>query len=86
MRRFLNMIWTVDFVDTTNLMSKGLVEVKGWWDDKSKKKLKLLKKQRPDVYNVLAIIGEKEMRKLVQEYRDNIPEWETRKRRTGGYE
>ncbi len=73
--------WVVDFVDTECFMSDGLIEVKGWWDDKSKKKLRLLKRQRPDLYNKLTIIDQISMMQFVQEYRDLIPEWETRKRK-----
>ncbi len=72
--------WIVDFVDHDCLLSdQGLIEVKGWWDDKSKKKAKLLKLQRPATYNKITFIGVKEMRELIRKYSSVILNWESKK-------
>lgn len=69
--------WIVDFVDPTCFMSDGLIEVKGWWDDKSKKKLNLLEKQRPDIYNKMRFIEYGDMKELIKKYSKTIDHWES---------
>jgi len=70
--------WIVDFVDPHHLLSDdGLIEVKGWWDKKSKKKLRLLKKQRLNIYRKITFIGRKKIIELRDEYSSLIPEWES---------
>ena len=72
--------WVIDFVDHDKILShSGLIEVKGWWDPKSKNKVKLLKKQRPATYNKVTFIGVKEMRQLIRKYSSIIPNWESQR-------
>jgi hypothetical protein len=66
-------------VDHSNFMAKGLIEIKGWWDDKSKRKLKLLKEQRPAVFARLTIIDSSTMKTLIQKYASTVPNWESKK-------
>ncbi len=74
------MTWIIDFVDHDRILSdNGLIEVKGWWDSKSKLKAKLLKKQRPTVYNKITFIGREEMRELIRKYSSIIPNWESKR-------
>lgn len=72
-----NLTWIVDLVDPNKFMSNGLIEVKGWWDKKSKKKLELLRIQRPDIYNRMTFIEVADMKKLIVKYSKLIPGWET---------
>ncbi len=72
--------WIIDFVDHDHALSDdGLIEVKGWWDQKSKQKSKLLKQQRPATYNKITFIGVKEMRDLIKIYSSIIPNWESKR-------
>jgi hypothetical protein len=74
-----DLYWTFDFVDLSQALSDGLIEVKGWWDDKSKRKLRLLRQQRPAVYNKLTVISQPEMKELIRKYANLIPKWESKK-------
>lgn len=73
------LFWTVDLLDPTNFMSNGLIEIKGWWDEKSKRKLQLLQLQQPKVRDQLSIIGVSEMKDLIREYSSVIPNWESKR-------
>ena len=52
---------------------KKYVELKGYFDEKSKTKIKLFKEEHPDIK--LIVIGKKEYKKLKNKYKDKI-EWE----------
>lgn len=72
--------WIIDFIDTENYLSAGgLIEVKGWWDDKSKLKLNLLKEQKPELFEKILFISYNEMREFIQKYASVIPNWESKK-------
>ena len=73
------LFWTIDIIDVDHFLSDGLIEIKGWMDEKSAKKLKLLQEQRPHIYNSLTIIDYPKMRELTFKYRPIVPNWETRK-------
>lgn len=74
-----DLYWVIDLVDPKCFMSDGLIEIKGWWDEKSKKKKRLLKKQRPELYNKLTFIDFPSMKKLIEKYSGLIPNWESLK-------
>jgi len=74
-----SLTWIIDFIDTQKHISNGLIEVKGWWDKKSKLKLKLLKKQYPDIYKRLTIIDFHKMKDLIVKYKGVINGWESSK-------
>lgn len=52
------------------------VEVKGWFDGKSKTKLKRFAKQYPEEYKKLSIIQEKEYNEIKRKVSSFIPNWE----------
>lgn len=52
------------------------IEVKGWMDNKSKKRLNLFKKYYKTEYEKLYLIDESEYKKLEKEYSRQIPNWE----------
>lgn len=74
-----DLYWTIDLVDVQHFMSDGLVEIKGWWDEKSKKKLSLLRLQYPDLYNKLTIVDRVKMIEFIQKYSSVIKNWESNK-------
>lgn len=73
-----DLYWSIDFVDPTHFLSDGLIEVKGW-DEKSKKKKRLLKKQRPELYNTITFIEFKQMKEFIKKYSSVIDNWESTK-------
>lgn len=52
------------------------IEVKGWFDNKSKTKLKRFEKYYPEEYKKLQLITRKEYEKIQKEYSHLIKEWE----------
>lgn len=74
-----DLYWSIDFVDPTHFLSEGLIEVKGWWDEKSKKKKRLLRKQRPELYNSITFIEFKQMKEFIKKYSSVIDNWESTK-------
>lgn len=72
-----DLYWSIDIVDIDCFLSPGLIEIKGWWDDKSKKKLRLLKEQRPGLYAKLLIIDRPKMKELIKKYGTVIDNWES---------
>ncbi len=55
------------------------VEVKGWMDDASVKRLERLKKYYPDEYEKLVIVDEKLYYELEKQYAHEIEKWEYKK-------
>lgn len=74
-----DLYWTIDIVDPTRFMSEGMIEIKGWWDEKSKKKKRLLKKQRPELYNCITFIDYSAMKRLIKQYSSIVDNWESLK-------
>jgi len=69
----------IDFLDPKKLLSSGLIEVKGWWDKKSKIKAELTKTQYPQIYKKITFIDFGKMNILRAKYSPLIPEWESSK-------
>lgn len=63
-------------------IEENYLEVKGWWDDKSKLLKELMKKEYPEIY--IIYISEKEYKLLQEEFKDKIKGWEYGKRRKCG--
>jgi len=53
------------------------VEIKGWMDQKSRDRLRLMKRMYPDVY--VLVIGASEYRELEQTWKDRLDIWEVSK-------
>lgn len=54
------------------------VEIKGWKDEKSKKRLNRFKEHYPEEYKKLILIQEKEYAEIDEKYKDIIKNWEER--------
>lgn len=63
-----------DFRILTNKNNIEYHEVKGWFDERSKRNIDFMKKEYPDI--ILKIIDEKTYKAIKNEYSNKIKDWE----------
>ena len=69
--------YKVDIVDYDRVLSEGYIEVKGWFNDKDRDKMDLVKNQHSEFFSKLRFIMLPEMKELALKYKHRIPNWES---------
>lgn len=69
--------YKVDITDYDHVLSEGYIEVKGWFNDKDKSKMSLVKDQHPEFFSKLRFIMLPDMKILAQRYKHKIANWES---------